>query len=437
MFNPKNKVFTEKYRPKKVSELVGDFKLKVLKYLENPKALPNFLFYSKTAGTGKSSLSKAIINELGCDSISINSSDDRKIDVVRDRIKQFAMTKSSIEGLKRAVFLDEADGMCLPYGTEIITGSLKNSFIKKIEDVNKEKYVMIPSVNIETGKLEDDKGILVDSGIADFFEIEMEDGRKIIASGNHPFFKKGFKEIKVKELNVGDKIIDMTNDIFKKCPICKTNVFYQKTVCSKKCKNKLHSIHQSASGNSNYGNVASEETRKKISEKIKGCKSTKWQRRLQSMFMKKNNPMKNIEYRKKISKALEGRKITWGDKISNLAKIHEPGTDIYEKRCKRRNKPLSLNHQKKKSYKNIKDTCQICEKVLKTKGDKNSGLILHHLDRNRKNNSNENILYLCSRCHNHIHLGSMKYSNHFDWKEKYKNSIKRLGVIFYNEVCKN
>jgi DNA polymerase III delta prime subunit len=50
---PINTVWTEKYRPRKVSDMVGDFKNKILKYLENPNAIPHFLFYSKTPGTGK------------------------------------------------------------------------------------------------------------------------------------------------------------------------------------------------------------------------------------------------------------------------------------------------------------------------------------------------------------------------------------------------
>jgi len=110
-FNPKNHVWTEKYRPKKVSEMVGDFKQKILKYLEKPEEIPHFLFYSKTPGTGKTTLAKCIINELGCDYLILNSSDDRKIDVVREKVKEFSITKSSKAGLRRAVFLDEFDGM--------------------------------------------------------------------------------------------------------------------------------------------------------------------------------------------------------------------------------------------------------------------------------------------------------------------------------------
>ena len=108
---PIDNIFTEKYRPKKVSEMVGEFREKIEKYLTNPESIPNFLFYSKTPGTGKTSLSKAIINELDCDSITINSSDDRKIETIRSKVKEFALTQSSKPGKKRAVFLDEFDGM--------------------------------------------------------------------------------------------------------------------------------------------------------------------------------------------------------------------------------------------------------------------------------------------------------------------------------------
>jgi len=108
---PIDSIWTEKYRPKKVNDMVGKFKDKILKYLDNPEAIPHFLFFSKSPGTGKTTLAKAIINELGCDSLILNSSDDRKIDSVRDKVKQFAVTQSSTKGLKRCVFLDEFDGM--------------------------------------------------------------------------------------------------------------------------------------------------------------------------------------------------------------------------------------------------------------------------------------------------------------------------------------
>jgi DNA polymerase III delta prime subunit len=52
-FNPKDMVWTEKYRPKKVDEIVGDFKTKIKEYLKNSDNMPHFLFYSRVPGTGK------------------------------------------------------------------------------------------------------------------------------------------------------------------------------------------------------------------------------------------------------------------------------------------------------------------------------------------------------------------------------------------------
>jgi len=108
--NPVDAIWTEKYRPKKVDDVVGDFKDKIKKYLENQQTVPNFLFHSKVPGTGKTTLAKAIIHELKCDALIINSSDDRKIETVRDKVKEFSLTKSS-NNIRRCIFMDEFDGM--------------------------------------------------------------------------------------------------------------------------------------------------------------------------------------------------------------------------------------------------------------------------------------------------------------------------------------
>ncbi len=61
--------------------------------------------------THNTSLAKAIIAELDADKLVLNSSDDRKIETVREKVNGFVRTKSSKQGMRRIVFMDEADGL--------------------------------------------------------------------------------------------------------------------------------------------------------------------------------------------------------------------------------------------------------------------------------------------------------------------------------------
>lgn len=106
----KDLVWTEKYRPDNFDDLILDGKLNIINYLNAPASLPSFLFYSPSPGTGKTTLARLIIKSLSCDSLKINASDERGIDTIRDKIKLFAMSRSS-NGIKRCIFLDESDGM--------------------------------------------------------------------------------------------------------------------------------------------------------------------------------------------------------------------------------------------------------------------------------------------------------------------------------------
>jgi DNA polymerase III delta prime subunit len=104
----KDFLFVEKYRPKKVSETILPDQLKnTFQKIVDGGELPNMMF-TGTAGTGKTTVAKAICNELDLDYIVINASADGNIDTLRGKIKQFA-SSVSLSGGYKVVILDEAD----------------------------------------------------------------------------------------------------------------------------------------------------------------------------------------------------------------------------------------------------------------------------------------------------------------------------------------
>ena len=106
-------LWVEKYRPKKISDciLTEDLKNTFSKFLTQ-KEIPNLLL-SGTAGTGKTTVARALCEELGADYIIINGSDEgRHIDTLRTTIKNFASTVSLDESnTHKVVIIDEADYM--------------------------------------------------------------------------------------------------------------------------------------------------------------------------------------------------------------------------------------------------------------------------------------------------------------------------------------
>ena len=108
MVNTKeNSLLNEKYRPITLDKFVGNENLKksLSKYLEQNDIL-NLIFYGPS-GTGKTTLAKLIVNNLECDYLYINASDERGIETIRDKVQGFAST-ISFEPIK-VVILDEAD----------------------------------------------------------------------------------------------------------------------------------------------------------------------------------------------------------------------------------------------------------------------------------------------------------------------------------------
>lgn len=104
----KDFLWVEKYRPKTVAETILPKRLKdIFQKMVDTGELQNMLF-TGSAGLGKTTVAKALCNELGLDYIVINGSEEGNIDTLRGKIKQFASTVSLAGGYK-VVILDEAD----------------------------------------------------------------------------------------------------------------------------------------------------------------------------------------------------------------------------------------------------------------------------------------------------------------------------------------
>jgi len=103
----KHSLWVEKYRPTQLDNYIGNdhLKSKVSVYLESGD-IPHLLLFGR-AGTGKTTLAKLLVNNIDCDYLYINASDENSVDVVREKVKNFASTL----GFKdmKVIILDECD----------------------------------------------------------------------------------------------------------------------------------------------------------------------------------------------------------------------------------------------------------------------------------------------------------------------------------------
>lgn len=106
--NKEQYLWCEKYRPKRVADCILPKDIKdTFQEFVNKREIPNLLL-TGGPGVGKTTIAKAMCEEVGCDYLVINGSDERGIDTLRTKIKQYASSVSFLGG-RKVLIIDEAD----------------------------------------------------------------------------------------------------------------------------------------------------------------------------------------------------------------------------------------------------------------------------------------------------------------------------------------
>ena len=199
-----NFLFVEKYRPKTISECIlpKGIKKTFLSILDSSE-IPNMMF-TGSQGVGKTTVAKALCNELGLDYILINGSEQGNIDTLRGKIKQFASSVSLMGGYK-VIILDEADYLN-PQSTQpalrafieefsnncrfIFTCNFKNRIIKPLHSrcsvydfsiPNKEKPVLAGEFFARLQKIVKDENLDIPTpGLVLLIEKHFPDWRRVL-----------------------------------------------------------------------------------------------------------------------------------------------------------------------------------------------------------------------------------------------------------------
>ena len=116
-------LWVEKYRPAKVDDCILPDAIKsTFKDYVSRKEIPNLLL-SGSAGVGKTTIAKALCQEVGCDYLVINGSDENGVDTIRVKIKNYA-SSVSLAGGRKVIIIDEADYLT-PNAQAILRASIE------------------------------------------------------------------------------------------------------------------------------------------------------------------------------------------------------------------------------------------------------------------------------------------------------------------------
>lgn len=201
--NENDFLWAEKYRPRTVSECVLPESIKsTFQTYVDKKSIPN-LFLIGSQGTGKTSIAKAVCNEVGCDYMFLNGSSENGIDTFRTKIQTYA-SSMSLTGGKKVIIIDEADGLtknlfdALRSGIEtfhmscsfILTGNYRNKIpapiFSKFTEIDftvpkQEKKLVITEFFKKVCKILDKEGVKYDKEVvASLVNKYFPDNRKVL-----------------------------------------------------------------------------------------------------------------------------------------------------------------------------------------------------------------------------------------------------------------
>ena len=134
-------------------------------------------------GLGKTSIAKILAKDHP--TLFVNVSDESSVEIIRTKISDFCSTASvmSAPNSKKVVILDE----CLSIEEKVRIGSIDNWQAIALKDLELDTVYDCVSMNTITGELENDICYIVSEREAEVYEVELEDGRKILVTSNHPF----------------------------------------------------------------------------------------------------------------------------------------------------------------------------------------------------------------------------------------------------------
>ncbi|MCK9430147.1 MAG: hypothetical protein M0R17_09105 [Candidatus Omnitrophica bacterium] len=177
-----NSLWTERYRPQTLKDFIGNDQLKAkLQQFIDEQDISHLLLSSHSPGTGKTSISKILVNSIKCDHMYINASDENNVETVRTKIKTFASTMGYND--KKIIILDE----CFETGTlvNVLRGNVDVKIpIEQLDETND----LIKSYSTSKHRLEWRAFKLFNRGERELWQIEFDNGEIVRCTEEHKWY---------------------------------------------------------------------------------------------------------------------------------------------------------------------------------------------------------------------------------------------------------